>query len=378
MTKDKQDPIGTTPTRLADELVSIGVACYKLRLRARALRPFLGAREELGYLVDALLKSTDIAVDLGSAIRAAAVPIRAALMDSDDVLTPEQRARLRRDIPAVIDREQAERDERERRNGLVELPPSSLVPGPLSYVPAAEPPPKVVALPTDAEERRAAKKEADRKYRERKKAAAALDRAIGNRVESPASPPNKGQRTEDQGPTQSVREPVIAGPSKTGGVERGAGSVEDQESNSRTTHHAPRTTPEEVERLAPESPSVEACVCNKCNQVRPLGVHPCQKCGCPEYRLIRVAANAIEPAEPAKPKRAKSLATEATAEIFSRSWEAYDLRQKPPALLGEVKGNDSTRAIMAAEAAWPDVPARLIEIREKTTRSRRKRSEVGP
>ena len=60
-----------------------------------------------------------------------------------------------------------------------------------------------------AEAKKARKAESDRRYREKQRAKLALERAVGNRVESPASPAER---------PASVREPVITGP--TAPVER--------------------------------------------------------------------------------------------------------------------------------------------------------------
>ena len=67
---DSPDPIGTTPLKLADELVSIATAAQRLRYRVRSLLPYLpDVRLELTEVLDSLLKSSDQVADLGIAIR---------------------------------------------------------------------------------------------------------------------------------------------------------------------------------------------------------------------------------------------------------------------------------------------------------------------
>jgi hypothetical protein len=63
-----------------------------------------------------------------------------------------------------------------------------------------------------------------------------------------------------------------------------------------------------------------------------------------------------------------------------RRWNVFDLRATPPLFLGDVAGSNSTRAVMAAEAKWPDVPNRMIRIESFGRESRangRKREAVS-
>lgn len=41
------------------------------------------------------------------------------------------------------------------------------------------------------------------------------------------------------------------------------------------------------EPAAPGSPKSSEIACNRCNHGRRRSVHPCPKCRCPEYRLLK-------------------------------------------------------------------------------------------
>ncbi len=74
----------------------------------------------------------------------------------------------------------------------------------------------------------------------------------------------------------------------------------------------------EVERgreIAPDEPYVLGC--NRCNHERPVSVHPCPECRCPEYRIL-----------PPLQVSGGRLPSEAD---LARAWTAAD----PPAEPGE-------------------------------------------
>jgi hypothetical protein len=48
-----------------------------------------------------------------------------------------------------------------------------------------------------------------------------------------------------------------------------------------------------------------------------------------------------------------------------RVFSVYDSRTNPPTVLGEIAGANITRAMMAAEAQWPDVPKRMLAYKPK-------------
>jgi len=88
--------------------------------------------------------------------------------------------------------------------------------------------------------------------------------------------------------------------------------------------------------------------------------------------------------KPAAEARVEQLAeTKPAAGDTTRTWEVFDSRHKldvfdegrPGKKLGEVPGANMTRAVLAAETAWPDVPKRSLELREKGARTRRPRTK---
>ena len=398
-TPDDSDPLRSTPKRIADELEAVGLVLAKLCIRVRRLAPFVGFAD-LKALGTLLGDASAEAVDLSSAVRVGTIRLATPLVDrtpaaGDQPLIElaeknrkplfdglaERLAALAERL-AALDRQELEHADAQAdqnvardlrrvraaldaagdpdgpRNGFVELPderrssrsaaavkanetrkredaepkpawlidrhgdpldgekkfviydngksellatisapnlgaaslrtrelfprrkPSALTvepyelyhgPFPVEDEPAPDPPPpepKTIALPTDADERKARKREADRKYQAAKKAKRDLAKAIGNPVEGDGSPlpPYRG------------REPVIDRP----------------------------TAP--AKSMSPES---------------------------------------------------------------DRTWEVYDTRVDPHTLMGTVVGANITRASIAAEQCWPDLPKRMFKIIEKIARGRR-------
>ena len=250
-----------SPDPIAAELISIGAAAQRLRYRLRLLLSHV-PRIALDPLLDSLLAASDLAVDLGLAMQAIAKytcrrcgaevgpgeitcagcrsvepsssfgaalsrtqAVFAADPDPDPEPEPEPEPPPAHPPIDPAGRPIADLDVAvEPRNGLVELPPTAgwtcrvcgltdddcrCNASELLSAGQATNPPKIVTLPTDAEDRKARKRETDRKYAAKKKLQRQLDRAIGNRTESPSGPIDR---------PASVREPVIDRP--TGPVER--------------------------------------------------------------------------------------------------------------------------------------------------------------
>ena len=189
-----------------------------------------------------------------------------------------------------------------------------------------------------AEEKKARKAESDRKYREKQKAARALDRAVGNRVESAPVPPSLPS-ADDIFIAWSGINPLYA---------VRAASLRAATDWVRANH--PRDSRIDVEADD--------------------GV----------YRTRKLFLQADLKAPPRSAAVTLVQPPAGTVVESGRTWEAYDLRFKPPVLMGEVKGVNSTRAIMTAEATWPNTPSRMIELREKGTcpANRLKPAEANP
>lgn len=357
------DPVGTTPKQIADELDRIGRKLLGLSYDCKRLGV-------AGH--SALRAASDSLCDVARMAREPepAVVSPEPAKDPNAYRIVSQACEMTGPMYfSAVPVPDVEPEPDPPRNGLVEL--------------AAEPADELTDEEREAaidelteelealDERKARKREADRKYAARRKAARDLARAIGNPVESSGAPAGT-----------IAREPVIAGPTEP------AKSLADWQSKPTSelglsfaagrvvmTMRSIRTAGELADwlRMGPTYDGGDPTVANSWTAMLAecrATVHFLQTGHLPLTSMCD-----LHP--PPKPERSKSEPEPATAEIFNRKWEAYDVRESPPVRLGEVTGANSTRAVMAAEAAWPDVPKRMLEIREVVrSNGRRKRSEA--
>jgi hypothetical protein len=275
------------------------------------------------------------------------------------------------------------------------------------------------AVVDEAAAKKARKRESDRRYAEKKRAARQLARAIGNPVESAGSPP----------PVSAGREPVIAGP--TAPVERLAEPAADEidtldlafttcadlrAKGLTTVDQVAAALNEEfalmglteaqiiaIEKAiakarpkprkpkpAPDPDPLDGLFVVWRGKMAVYGIKAPSLVVAKDYMTRCRPENLqgdLRPDMDGTIKRlgltvvidlTKSSAKPEPSATPERRWEVFDLRQNPPSLLGEVAGANYIRALIAAEKEWPDLPDQMTKIVEIVVRPNRPASRPQP